>query len=63
MQRKRRRVDQPTRAVEASLKSERQVTHDNQDGIELLVISLGKVLIVLCRLLPVHRIEVEAGVA
>ena len=38
------------------------VTHENQGGIEVLVILLDIVHIVLHRLSLVHRIEVDAGV-
>ena len=38
------------------------VTHENQGGIEVLVILLDIICIVLCRLPFVDRIEIEAGV-
>ena len=38
------------------------ITHENQGGVEVLVILIDIVCIVLHRLPLVHRIEVEAGV-
>ena len=43
-------------------RSERQTTHKNQGGIEILVVLLDIVGVVLGRLLLVHRVEVETSV-
>lgn len=43
--------------------SERHATYENQDGIEVLMMSPDKIHIVLGRLPLVHHVEVEAGIA
>ena len=39
-----------------------QTTHENEGGVEVLVVLLDVVRVVLHRLPVVHRIEVEAGI-
>ena len=38
------------------------MTHENQGGVEVLVVLLNIVCIIIGRLLLVHRIEIKAGV-
>ena len=42
--------------------SERYTTHENQSGIEVLVVLLDVVRVVFSRLSLVHRVEIESSV-